>query len=159
MKTTIKELQNRNTYLESQIEAIYLAGTVKQNRELLNTLGDEIRRNEDEIRTITNFNVKVGDGITLSYYSDKHAYTIISRTNKTITIQRDKATLNKNFKPEIIPGGFAGRCINQEEQTYTYERDKEGRTLTLRWSNKYGEFTCKEARVANGRHEFYDYNF
>lgn len=159
MKTTVKELQNRNAYLESQIEAIYLAGTVKQNRELIHALNDEIKRNEDEIRAITNFNVKVGDGITLNYYSDSHAYTIISRTNKTITIQRDKATLNKNFKPEFIPGGFAGRCINQEEQTYTYERDEEGRTLTLRWSNKYGRFVCKEARVSNGRHEFYDYNF
>ena len=44
MKTTIKELQNRNSYLESQIEAIYLAGTVEQNRELIHTLNDEIKR-------------------------------------------------------------------------------------------------------------------
>jgi hypothetical protein len=36
---------------------------------------------------------KIGDGVTLCGYSDRSAYTVIAVTAKTITIQRDKATL------------------------------------------------------------------
>lgn len=62
----------------------------------------------DEYQTALNSEAKVGDGITISLYSDAHAYTIIKRTAKTITIQRDKATLKEGWKPEIITGGFCG---------------------------------------------------
>ena len=81
--------------------------------------------------------IKVGDGITLRVYSDCHAYTVIGRTEKTITIQLDKATLKEGWKPEFIPGGFSRICTNQEEQEYDYEPDPKGRIITLRWSNKY----------------------
>lgn len=104
--------------------------------------------------------VKVGDGVTVRYYSDSEAYTVIKRTKSTITIQRDKATLDPNFKPEFIAGGFAGHCVNQNEQTYTYERDENGTIQTARWSEKDGMFKVNGClKVFNGRREFYDYNF
>ena len=43
-------------------------------------------------------NAQVGEGATVCYFSDAHAYTIIKRTAKTLTLQRDKATLKKSFK-------------------------------------------------------------
>ena len=103
--------------------------------------------------------LEVGDGVTVHLYSDAEAYTIIKRTAKTITLQKDIATLDSNFKPEVIEGGFSGHCINQDEQTYTYERNPRGRIITARWSDRYGAFMYLGKVVTAGRHEFYDYNF
>jgi len=105
-------------------------------------------------------NVKVGDGVTIHLWSDAHAATVIKVTASTITVQHDKATLDPNFKPEWIPGGFAGHCTNQDEQTYTYERNPNGHIETFRWSKKYGRYgTYGNPWLSKGRHEFYDYNF
>jgi hypothetical protein len=101
----------------------------------------------------------VGDGCTFHLWSDSHACTVIKRTPKTITIQRDKAVLDPNFKPEWIPGGFAAHCTNQDEQRYTYERDPKGEIITARWSEKRGGFIYLDKIITTGRHEFYDYNF
>lgn len=87
------------------------------------------------IERITTFNrtaltpatVKVGDGVTINLWSDRHAATVIKVTAKTVTVRRDKATLNPDFKPEFIPGGFAAHCTNQSEQSYTYEPDEKER--------------------------------
>lgn len=105
-------------------------------------------------------NVKVGDGVTVHLWSDAHAATIIKVTKCSVTVQYDTATLDPNWKPEWIAGGFAGHCVNQDEQTYTYERNPKGRIETYRWSNKYGSYgTPGNLRLTKGRHEFYDYNF
>ena len=101
----------------------------------------------------------VGDGVTLRYYSDREAYTVIKRTASMLVVQRDKATLDPNFKPEWIAGGFAGHCTNQNEQTYTYERDPNGSIKKIRFSKKYGAFMFCDKPIMVGRHEFYDYNF
>lgn len=127
----------------------------------LKPLKDEINKKEKEIWTFKQKKVKVGDGITLILYTDAHAYTIIKRTEKTLTIQRDKVSLKPNWKPEIIPGGFAGHCINQDEQEYDYESDLNGKIMTIHWSNKYQCWNAPHgySRIRLGRHEFYDYNF
>ena len=104
-------------------------------------------------------NAQPGDGVTLCFYSDAEAYTIIKRTAKTLTIQRDKATLSPDFKPEFIPGGFCGTVVNQHEQTYTYEPDPNGSVRIARWSEKKKGFYWHDLHVTPGRHEFYDYNF
>jgi hypothetical protein len=109
-----------------------------------------------------NREIEVGDGVTLHLWSDSHACTVIARTATTLTIQRDKATLDPNFKPEWIPGGFAGHCTNQDEQTYTYEADPNGEIYKCRWSEKYGRFQSGSdgsMKITLGRREFYDYNF
>lgn len=53
--------------------------------------------------TLTPATVKVGDGVTINLWSDRHAATVIKVTAKTVTVRRDKATLNPDFKPEFIP--------------------------------------------------------
>lgn len=112
---------------------------------------------------LTPATVKVGDGATIVYWSDRHAGTVIKKTKCSITIQRDKATLDPNFKPEFITGGFAAHCTNQDEQTYTYEKDENGSTYTFRWSKKRNRYqqggSDYSIRAIKGRHEFYDYNF
>lgn len=121
-----------------------------------------MRQRDNDLEELTrqaHEEIKVGDGVTLRLYSDAEAYTVIKRTASTITVQRDKATLDPNFKPEWVAGGFAGHCTNQNDQTYTYERNEKGDIKTLRFSKKFGRFMYLEKAILLGRHEFYDYNF
>lgn len=109
---------------------------------------------------LTPANVKVGDGATINLWSDRHACTIIKVAKTTITVQRDTAILNPDFKPEFIAGGFAGHCTNQNEQSYTYERDEHGEVTTIHWSKKHQRYGRPGfLTLSKGRHEFYDYNF
>ena len=104
--------------------------------------------------------VQVGDGVTVNYWTDSQAYTVIKRTAKTLTLQRDKTVLDPSFNPIFIPGGFCGTVINQDEQCYSYEPDKDGRIRKAYWSSaKSGFYVEKCLRCSKGRHEFYDYNF
>jgi hypothetical protein len=123
--------------------------------------GIESRIKEFGQINLTPANIQIGDGVTIHMYSDAHAGTVIKKTKTSVTIQRDKATMDPNFKPEFVVGGFAGHCTNQDKQTYTYEADPNGETMTFRWSKKYNRFQDgKTGRsLTKGRREFYDYNF
>lgn len=104
--------------------------------------------------------VKVGDGVTVHYWTDAHAGTVIKRSAKSLTIRQDKAILDPDFKPDFITGGFAAHCTNQDEQSYTYEPNEDGRIYKAYWSDrKRGFFAEKCLRITKGRHEYYDYNF
>lgn len=110
--------------------------------------------------TLTPATVEVGDGVTVCLWSDRHACTVIKKTATSLTVRRDIATLDPSFKPEWIAGGFAGHCINQNEQTYSYEPDETGTVYRFRWSNKYGTYGQPgDLQLIKGRREFYDYNF
>jgi hypothetical protein len=131
-------------------------------KNVMRPLSREIDDLKEQITSAKRFQVKVGDGVTLHLYSDSQAHTVIKRTAKTITIQRDKATRNPDFKPEFISGGFSAHCTNQDEQTYTYESNPEGSITVCRWSERLGCYTTggdQSIKIYNGRHEFYDYNF
>ena len=117
-----------------------------------------IERLEWEAHKEQNREIEIGDGVTLHLWSDAHACTVIARTKTTLTIQRDKAILDPNFKPER--DGM--HCTNQDEQEYTYERDPKGEVIKCRWSEVYGCFRTGSdgsMKITRGRHEFYDYNF
>jgi hypothetical protein len=106
------------------------------------------------------WNPTVGDGATICHYSDRTACTVIriSPSGKTVWMQQDTAVLD-DWKPEFIPGGFAGHCVNNSEQRYAYESNPDG--LVHRASlRKDGWFrTTNGERVIPGRHQFHDYNF
>lgn len=92
--------------------------------------------------------VKVGDGITLLLYSDSNAYTIIKRTEKTLTIQRDRAIrTDKNGMSDC--------------QSYRYEPNKNGAIKTIHWSNKHQRWNAPQGYrgIWLGRHEYFDYTF
>jgi hypothetical protein len=115
----------------------------------------------------------IGEGVTVSVWTDAEAYTLIKRTATTMTLREDKATRNPNFKPEIVAGGFIGHCINQHEQTYTYEPDLAGVTIKVslrRWTDEEGNERRRWKKVGTGtferggnvypgRSKFHDYNF
>lgn len=125
-------------------------------------LSEEIREHEHAILVEINRELDVGDGVTMCLYSDRHACTVIAKTAKTITVQRDKATLDPNFKPKWEPGGFSAVCLNQHEQKWNYERDPNGEVTRCYWSEKLGRYTTgrdQSVWISPGRHEFYDYNF
>lgn len=109
-----------------------------------------------------NREIEVGDGCTLHLWSDSYACTVIRKTAKSITIQRDKAIRNPDFKPEWVAGGFAAHCTNADEQSYTYERNENGETFVCHWSEKEGRYrhgSDGSMKVSLGRYEYYDYNF
>lgn len=115
----------------------------------------------------------IGDGASIRIYSDILAGTVISRTAATITVQEDHATLDPSFKPTFDIGGFAGHCINQNDQTYTYSRNPNGATFKItlrRWKDDEGNERRRWKRVGCstydfggnvyvGRQKFHDYNF
>lgn len=109
---------------------------------------------------LTPATVEIGMGVTINLWSDRHAATIIRVTKQTVTVRRDKATLDPNFKPEWVEGGFAGHCTNQSKQSYTYKPDYDGTVETFHWAPsdvRYGK--VGNPWLSRGRHEFYDYNF
>lgn len=117
---------------------------------------------EVELQKELNREIEVGAGVTEHLWSDAHACTVIARTAKTLTIQRDRAILDPAFKPEWVPGGFSAVCTNGDEQRWTYERDPNGEIIKCRWSEKYGGWQTGSdgsIKISRGRHEYYDYNF
>lgn len=126
------------------------------------TYHENRRQLEFEYHKELNREIEVGDGVTMYLWSDAQACTVIAKTAKTITIQRDKAILDPNFKPEWVPGGFSAICTNSAEQEWTYERNPNGEIIKCRWSEKYGGWQTGSdgsIKIGRGRHEHYDYNF
>ena len=112
------------------------------------------------VDVLTPETAKVGEGATILKWSDRTACTIIKVTPKTVWVQEDKSTLDPEWKPEWLVGGFAGHCVNQASQQWIYERDPDGQVHKFRWSEKYQMFgKPNEYRLIEGRHHFYDYNF
>jgi len=125
-----------------------------------------------EVTTITTENPtpKVGDGATILQYSDRHACTIVavSKSGRTITLKRDKATLlngPKSGEPDAMKfsvGGFFGHMSGT--QRYSYEPDPTAteQKATLR---KDGHYHIVGAGIRSGkvligvRREHYDHNF
>lgn len=152
-------MQNREIVRTFQRAAEYLR---EGNRVVAAYAFGEAKRKVEEFRRfyLTPANIRVGDGVTVNLWSDRYAATVIKVTKSSVTVRRDKATLNPDFKPEWIPGGFAAHCTNQDEQTYTYEPDENGTEYTFRWSRKYQRYGQPgNLTLSKGRHEFYDYNF
>lgn len=103
-----------------------------------------------------NDSIKVGDGVTVLCWTDRHAYTVISVSPKGFKAQRDKVT--RITKPEFIPGGFSGICTNNNEIKYEYEKDPSGHIISVRL-RKNGFYQYGNQKLSSGRHEYYDYNF
>lgn len=156
----ISEIKKDMEEVERKLDSI-LGKEDKESWQTKHSLYKEKRNLEKELNGAVANNVQVGDGITLRVYSDCHAFTIIARTEKTLTIQQDKATLKNNWKPEFVHGGFTAHCTNQNEQEYDYEKDEKGQILKIRWSDKKSYWNAPRgyAGISLGRHEFYDYNF
>lgn len=93
-------------------------------------------------------------------YTDVTPYEILRWVSeKTVEIREMRATLNPDWKPEVIPGGFVGNCANQATQKWLIESDESKRVIRARlgkkgWKSKYG-FHC----LSDKPKKFYDFNF
>jgi hypothetical protein len=121
------------------------------------------------IRAYTEFTTNIkglpeGEYLTETLYSDTSAWKVIGRTATTLTLQEVEVAQDPEWTPNIIPGGFAGHCTNQNEQTWLYA-GLSPNTCTVRlvkskyhgsdklWGSKGRTF------IANGARRKYDYNF
>lgn len=77
--------------------------------------------------------IAVGDGVTILFWSDAHAGTVVKRTKKMIVVRRDKATR-----------------INQ---TYTFEPDENGTEYRI-FAGRDGILRYEGKPIRIGRHEF-----
>lgn len=131
---------------------------------------------ETPAETRIDFDPQVGDRVHVCYYSDIKAATVIKRTAKFCVVRFDKATLDPSWKPEIIPGGFAGHCANQRDQKWIIEEDPNGKTMKFSdrgfrhsyWNTLTGHTFVRVWRESGqegscqlrpGWRHFHDYNF
>jgi hypothetical protein len=124
--------------------------------------GDNWRMTAIESVKMANGGVKVGMGATMFGYTDHSPYTVVavSPSGKTVTLQADSAELDPNWKPEVIPGGFAGHCVNNDSQQWIIKPNPSAPLVKVRLQ-KDGSFkTAGGSTVAIGyRSKFHDYNF
>lgn len=94
-------------------------------------------------------------------YSDIEPFEIVKViSDKTIEIRPMKATLDPNWKPEFITGGFSGHCVNIYDQKWIIESIEDAPSFRIR-RKKNGKGWTKNGRykLADQPHKFYDYNF
>lgn len=105
-----------------------------------------------------------GEYLTETLYSDNTPWKVVGRTAATLKLQQVEVARDPEWTPEIIPGGFAGHCTNQDKQTWLYAGLSD-HTITVRlvksrynssekmWGSNGRSF------IANGARHKYDYNF
>ena len=125
---------------------------------------------DQPIRSYREFTTNViglpeGEYMTQTMYSDTTPWKVIGRTATTVKLQEVLVERDPNWKPEIVPGGFAGHCTNQDEQTWLYAGlGQQTTTVRLVKSRYYGSdklWRSPQAGefIANGARRKYDYNF
>lgn len=103
--------------------------------------------------TITALPKNADDAATAVQWSDSHACTIIARTPKRITVQRNKAVLLNGVNSgqddalDVSSGGYAGHFSGQ--QRYELTEDPEG-TITTYSLRKNGMWV-RTGAPAKGR--------
>ena len=115
--------------------------------------------------------LNVGDGVSVSVWTDIDAYTIVSKTASTITLRCDNAELLNRDELRFDVGGFAAHVTG--EQRYAYTPNPDGHTVKItlrRWTDEEGNERRKWKRAGTrtfeqggnayaGRSKHHDYNF
>lgn len=101
-----------------------------------------------------------GEYFTQCMYSDNHAWKVVKRTAKTITLAFVETKPDPEWKAKQIfhVGGFCGHMENQYEQTWLFDKIRDDHTVTIRLT-KRGWAHKGERYRADTAWEFYDYNF
>jgi len=93
-------------------------------------------------------------------WSDVHPYEIVRViSDKTVVVREMVAEKDPEFKPDFIPGGFAGHCTNQSKQTYTYKSCDDGHLMKIRLGKKGWKSQMGRHFLSTEPRKFYDYNF
>jgi hypothetical protein len=111
----------------------------------------------------------VGMGVTMIMYSDRVPFEVIEVINdRRINVREMKATINPNFKPNFIPGGFCGTVVNQDEQEWILTSNPQGEVKELFKTKRCKGFGKWLEKGTNGSgyyfslgkaYNFYDYNY
>jgi hypothetical protein len=152
VRDAVKDQSDKLAFLDSVLECV---------RSMFET-GDNWRMAAIESVKMACGGVKVGMGATMYGYSDHAPYTVIavSPSGKTVTLQADDAQLDPSWNPEIVPGGFAGHCVNNNSQQWIIKPNAKNPIVKVRLQ-KDGSFkTAGGSTVRIGyRSKFHDYNF
>lgn len=95
----------------------------------------------------------------MSGYSDVKPFEIVRVvSDKTIEIREMDAELG-DWQPEIISGGFAGHCVNQDKQVWNIKSNEANPVIRARrnkdgWKSSYGKHF-----LSTQPSKFRDYNF
>ena len=81
--------------------------------------------------TTTTTTFAVGDRVHFDIGSDVYPGTVVKTTATTVTVRRDTYHVDPTWKPEWIPGGFAGHVTNNREQRQIVEEDLDGEQWTF----------------------------
>ena len=97
----------------------------------------------------------------LHMYTDVVPYEVVRViSDKTIEIREMDAQLAEGQRPDILPGGFAGHCVNQRELKYDITSNPNNPVIRARrrvdgyFHSAYGRHMLNDRAV-----RFYDYNF
>lgn len=82
---------------------------------------------------LTPANIQVGDGVTVNLWSDRYAATVIKVTKSSVTVRRDKATLNRI----LSQSGFL-EDLRHTAQTRRNRVTHTSRTKTVRSTRSAG---------------------
>lgn len=95
-------------------------------------------------------------------YTDITPYeVVVAKTARKLVIREMKCELDPNWKPEMIPGGFAAHTVNNSTQEWTITSEPGRESVVIRqhkngeWKDKYGNRYSLNTKPV----KFYDYNF
>jgi hypothetical protein len=98
-------------------------------------------------------------------YSDVEPFEVVERrTDNKVMIRMMDAERRDDWKPEIIPGGFSGHCVNNHDQgkAWDIKSNEANPLIAVRWSNaKCGWFDSYGGRYSmeDAPRKKYDFNF
>jgi hypothetical protein len=95
-------------------------------------------------------------------YSDVEPFEVVRVVSeKCVEVRKMAAELDPNWKPDIIPGGFAGRCVNQASQQWIIAPDLSRPVVKIRLRKNGQWYSACGSRfdLADKPVKFYDYNF
>lgn len=94
--------------------------------------------------------------------SDCHPYEIVRVVSqRCIEVREVDAVLADDWAPDIVAGGFAGHCANNQSQRWVYSTNTDHQVIKLRrrkdglWYSAHGW----PHRIAAEPRRFHDYNF
>ena len=110
---------------------------------------------------MTPFNPQVGDRCHWRLWTDVEPCTVVSRTNKTVTVRIDKAEIAK--PPVMVPGGFAAVVVKPATYKITENPNGSQRTFSLRASGAWKGKGTRVNQVGDILHagwaKYHDYGF
>lgn len=95
-------------------------------------------------------------------YSDVNPYEILRHVSeKTIDIRAMDAESVK-WDAKWVEGGFAGHCVNQQDQKWKITSNEQNRVRRIRWSAAKQQWRTSDGmrfQLSGTPVKFHDYNF